>query len=245
MSIIKRNDYSLSGDYENESNIQSKDSKIIKSSLLSPLEETIVVGDSMSSSSNQDFSSPSSSDSFFDDTSDFSSSFDDHSFDSPSPTDQPQVEQQQPVNTMAEIQPYMDDLANAINGLKAARDQVIQSAESGLVNLALDVAAKVINKAVEMDQSIIKGVVEDTFNKISGSDRVTFKINPADMETFTSFQNYMENRLVGVDKISIQQDASIDQGGCMIETDLGFVDVTIKEKLNIITQAFKKVQSTL
>ena len=96
-----------------------------------------------------------------------------------------------------------------------------------------------------MDQSIIKGVVEDTFNKISGSDRVTFKINPADMETFSSFQNYIENRLVGVDKISIQQDASIDQGGCMIETDLGFVDVTIKEKLNIITQAFKKVQSTL
>ena len=39
--------------------------------------------------------------------------------------------------------------------------------------------------------------------------------------------------------------AEIAQGGCIIETDLGFVDVTLKEKFNIIAQTFKKVKSTL
>ena len=51
--------------------------------------------------------------------------------------------------------------------------------------------------------------------------------------------------MIGVEKISIQQDATIDQGGCIIETDLGFLDVTIREKLNIIAQTFKKVKLTL
>ena len=65
------------------------------------------------------------------------------------------------------------------------------------------------------------------------------------MDIFTDFQPYLETRLIGVEKITIQQDPTVDQGGCIIETDLGFVDVTIKEKLNIISQTFKKVKATL
>ena len=59
------------------------------------------------------------------------------------------------------------------------------------------------------------------------------------------FQPTIESRLIGVEKITIQQDSTIQQGGCIIETDLGFVDVTIQEKLNLITQTFKKLKSTL
>ncbi len=144
-----------------------------------------------------------------------------------------------------QLKAHVDDLMQAIEGLQQARDQVIQSAETQLVDLSLTIAEKIVHKKVEMDPSVIKDVVEDTFNKISGSDRITFKINPDDSEVFNEFQPYLETRLIGVEKITIQQDPTIDAGGCIIETDLGFVDVTIKEKLNIISQTFKKVKATL
>ena len=141
----------------------------------------------------------------------------------------------------AELADNFNELTTAITNLKAARDEVVQSAQSQLVDLALSIAEKVIHKKIESDSSIIQSVVEDTFNKISGSDRITFKINPADADAFNQFQPTLESRLIGVEKITVQQDGTVDQGGCLIETDLGFVDVTIREKMNLITQTLKKI----
>ena len=246
MAILKGNEYTLSADFQNESDSPNKDMKIIKSSLLQEITETVTIGEARSGSMDQYESSASTdmSPSFFDETPSQS-----NDFMTPESTEDvsPASVEQTPVDVppQEDVQPYIDDLVNAINGLKASRDQVLKDSQHGLVNLSLDIAQKIINKAVELDDSIIKGIVEDTFNKISGSDRVTFKVCAADLETFNKMQPYFESRLIGVDKITIQQDPSIDQGGCVIETDLGFVDVTIKEKLNIVAQAFKKVQATL
>jgi len=157
------------------------------------------------------------------------------------PTDESNIRQEIEAGLKANV----DDLVAAVNGLKKARDEVVQSSEAHLIDLSLSIAEKIVQKQIEMDPTVIKSVVEETFNKISGSDRITFKINPEDAAIFNDFQPYIESRLIGVDKIAIQQDGAIAQGGCIIETDLGFVDITIKEKLNIIAQTFKKVKATL
>ena len=68
---------------------------------------------------------------------------------------------------MLDLKSNIDDF-EAINGLKDARDQVIESAEDQLVELSLLVAEKIVQKQIEMDPLIIKSVVEDTLNKISG-----------------------------------------------------------------------------
>ena len=146
---------------------------------------------------------------------------------------------------MGELQGNFDELIDAISNLKNARDSVIESAQSQLIEMATLIAEKVIQKQIETDPTLINSVIEGTFDKISGSDRIIFKINPADSDAVTAFQPTIESRLVGVEKISIQQDSTIEPGGCIIETDLGFVDVTIQEKMNLIVQTFKKLKSTL
>lgn len=144
---------------------------------------------------------------------------------------------------MAEVQDHVDDLLGAISELKVARDSVIQSAESNIIELALLVAEKVIHKSVAADPTLIQTVMSDTFDKISGSDRIIFKVNPDDVEIVDAFQPTIQSRLVGVEKITIQSDPTIERGGCIIETDLGFIDVTIQEKLNLITQTFDKLNT--
>ena len=157
----------------------------------------------------------------------------------PTPTvDESQIREE----LRAELQGHFDDLTTAISNLKTARDEVIESSQSQIIDLALSIAEKVIHKQIESDAYVIQSVVEDTFNKISGSDRITFKINPADADAFNEFQPTIESRLIGVEKITVQQDGTVDQGGCIIETDLGFVDVTIREKMNLIAQTLKKIK---
>ena len=148
-------------------------------------------------------------------------------------------------DVMAELESHFNELIESINQLKVARDEVVASVQPQLIDMALLVAEKVIHKQIESDSTVIQSVVQETFDKISGSDRITFKINPEDAGIMAEFQPTIESRLVGVEKIVIQQDATIAKGGCVIETDLGFVDVTIQEKLNLITQTFKKIKASL
>jgi type III secretion protein L len=143
------------------------------------------------------------------------------------------------------LKEQMDSLMDAIQGLSQSRDEIIDSVKTDLVDLSLKIAEKVILTQVEQDTTIIKAVIEDTFNKIAGSDRVTFKVHPDDIPTLTEYLPYIESRLIGVQKVTLQPDAQVDRGGAIIETDLGFVDVTVKEKLNVIKQTFEKIKSTL
>ena len=47
--------------------------------------------------------------------------------------------------------------------------------------------------------------------------------------------------LDGVKSFSILEDANVEPGGCIIETNLGFVDARISTKLKAIEEALLKV----
>jgi flagellar biosynthesis/type III secretory pathway protein FliH len=248
MSLIKK--YDLDGNFDEQKKVPKHTGSIIKSPLVIPTDSSITAGQANA------FDGPStqSIDPFEDTSFDDFNSFDEPQVEESAPEPimaqptpaMPQVDESQiRQGIMADLQANFDELMAAVSNLKEARDSVIKSAESQLIEMALMIAEKVIEKKIESDPNLINSVIEDTFNKISGSDRITFKINPADADAVNDFQPTIESRLVGVEKITIQQDSTIQQGGCIIETDLGFVDVTIQEKLNLITQTFKKIKSTL
>ena len=247
MSLIKK--YDLDGNFDEQKKVSKYTGSIIKSPLVIATDSSITAGKANSS----DSSSTGNVDPFEDTSFDDFDRFDDPQVESESePTMAhstpvtPQVDESQIRQAvMADLQANFDELIAAVSNLKEARDSVIKSAESQLIEMALMIAEKVIEKKIESDPNLINSVIEDTLNKISGSDRITFKINPVDADVVNDFQPTIESRLIGVEKITIQQDSTIQQGGCIIETDLGFVDVTIQEKLNLITQTFKKLKSTL
>lgn len=241
MPIIK--DYHLEHDFEDANVPQKQSSTLLKASVLSPMDDVVTPSQFSTDISYRE----STEDVFVED----SFELDEDPVDvAPEPVvssvPQPTIDESKIRQEIeAGLKANVDELIAAINGLKKARDEVVQSSEGQLIDLSMTIAEKIVQKQIEMDPSVIKSVVEDTFNKISGSDRITFKINPEDVAIFNEFQPHIESRLIGVEKITIQQDGSIAQGGCIIETDLGFVDVTIKEKLNIIAQTFKKIKATL
>ena len=245
MSIIKK--FKLGGSSNPTTQSASKhEGNVLKSSRVIPTGMTVTPADTgelpTDSSAGSDFS-------FDNDLSSFDIDEPDTVPTSPEPVyvhQQPTVDESQVRSSiMSELQGNFDDLLDAISNLKKARDSVIESAQSQLIEMATLIAEKVIQKQIETDPTLINSVIEGTFDKISGSDRIIFKINPADSDAVTAFQPTIESRLVGVEKISIQQDSTIEPGGCIIETDLGFVDVTIQEKMNLIVQTFKKLKSTL
>ena len=46
----------------------------------------------------------------------------------------------------------------------------------------------------------------------------------------------------GVKSLSVVEDGTIEPGGCIIETNLGYVDARISTKVKSIEEAFKKAK---
>ena len=236
MPIIRN--YQLDQNFDDDNTPRKPSSNIIKSSTLRSADQIVTP-----SQFDQTDSTLMDEDTLFEDPfeiEDTSSYSEVPTLDTHKSTEEPSTNEQQ-----NELEETIKDLYQAINGLKKARDEVIRSTQDKLIDLSMAIAEKIVQKKIEIDPTVIQSVVEATFNKISGSDRITFRINPRDAQVFNEFQPQIESQLIGVEKINFQQDNTIDQGGCIIETDLGFLDVTIKEKLSIIAHAFRKIKSTL
>ena len=125
--------------------------------------------------------------------------------------------------------------------MQAARNGVIEQSQQHLVDFALVIAEKIIAKRIEMDPTVINDVVAAALEKVSGSDQVTFKVNPEDVETLNQFQSTIESKLAGLKKLVILPDPTIDRGGAVIDTNLGYIDVSIKEQLNLIARTLEKL----
>jgi hypothetical protein len=233
MSIIKR--HKIKEKTQSESNEVTRPKTIIKASTLKQFSKSV---------SPDEFSN----DIIFDDATEFPTLVDATPTHAP-PMDEPLPDINPPTAPVAtppnsELEAHFNELLTAINNLTTSRNELIQLSQSKMLDLSLAIAEKIVHKKIELDPTVIESVIEETFNKISGSDRVTFKINPEDSAIFKDFQSSIESRLIGVEKISIVHDDHIDRGGCIIETDLGFVDITIKEKFNIIAQTLHRLKSS-
>ena len=102
--------------------------------------------------------------------------------------------------------------------------------EKLVIETAFEVAKKVVQREISND-TIINENVRIAINKIMGANEVRLKLNPSDIDEMTEAS---KNLIHGssFNKIKIEPDARIEQGGCLIETEIGSVDARISTQLS-------------
>ena len=125
------------------------------------------------------------------------------------------------------------------------KEEVYQTVSGCIMDIAVEIAKKIINKEVEQDRettiSIIKGAVEE-INKTEN--KITLKVMPKDVEIVRDkvpeiFEgNYFEA------KVSVIPDMTIKEGGVIIETSNGLIDASIETQIAIIEKALKSTEDS-
>lgn len=139
---------------------------------------------------------------------------------------------------IARAQADIEELKSKFEDFYSYKDEVYDKVSGCIMDIALEIAKKIINKEVETDNevtlSIIKGAVEE-INKTEN--KITLKVMPKDVEIVRDkvpeifSGNYFEA------KISVVPDATIKEGGVIIETSNGLIDASIETQLAIIEKA--------
>lgn len=101
--------------------------------------------------------------------------------------------------------------------------------EKLVIETAFEVAKKVVQREIS-HETVINENVRIAINKIMGANEVRLKLNPADLDQLTEAS---KNLIHGssFNKIKIESDLRIEQGGCLIETEIGSVDARISTQL--------------
>ena len=111
------------------------------------------------------------------------------------------------------------------------RGEILDQTEQEIINLVLLIARKVIKVISESQRNVIISNVVQALRKVKGRGNIIIRVNVADLKLSTEHTKDFINLVEGAASLQIVEDTTIDEGGCIIETDFGEIDARISSQL--------------
>jgi len=135
-----------------------------------------------------------------------------------------------------EVERLIGRIRVIVNKIIERRNDIIEGAETQIINLVLLVAKKVIKVISENQKNVVINNVLQGLRKLKTRGDVIVRVNMADLKiTSERVQDFLK-QVENVSAISVMEDTTVDKGGCIIETDFGQVDARISSQLNEIEE---------
>ena len=122
-------------------------------------------------------------------------------------------------------------LTQTLEELGTLREQMIHKTERQVVQLALAIAARILHREVAIDHELLVAMARVALDRLGDRSSATIRLNPQD------FAAAGVDRLVSKASVQIVADASVNRGGCRVESDFGLIDVAMAAQLAEITTA--------
>ena len=136
----------------------------------------------------------------------------------------------------AEVERLIDRTHTILNKSIEKRIEIIDEAESQLIDLVLQISRKVIKVISENQKNVVINNVVQALRKMKSRGDVAIKVNLADLEITTEHTQDFLRMVENVKSITVLEDSSVDKGGCIIETDFGQIDARISSQLKEIEE---------
>ncbi len=125
--------------------------------------------------------------------------------------------------------------AELIEGVARQRDRFLGAVEHEVVELALAVAARILRREAQMDPLLLTGAVRVALGQLSRSTKVKLLVPASELDLWAEAMALLPNLAL---KPAVVAGAGMRLGDCMIETELGSVDLGIRSQLGEIERGF-------
>jgi flagellar assembly protein FliH len=115
------------------------------------------------------------------------------------------------------------------------REQYLLEVEREVVKLALAIAQRILRREAQMDPLLLTGAVRVALGQLSKSTRVRLRVPPADLDLWSDAMAHIPNL---VSRPEVVSGEGMLAGQCVLETEIGSVDLGIRSQLDEIEQGF-------
>lgn len=133
-----------------------------------------------------------------------------------------------------DMEKFRSELACFMN----SRNEVFEYIAPDILEISVDIAKKIIKKEVESDPQVLINTIVDVLKTVSKSEpKINIRVKPQAVQFIKDTIPNITYQY-GIDaKINIVSDPSIEEGGCVFQTNNGIVDASIDTQLEIIKKA--------
>jgi len=124
-------------------------------------------------------------------------------------------------------------LAQTVEELGALRGDMIRKSERQLVQLALAIANRVIQREISLDRELLVAMARVALDRLGDVSSATIRLHPEDFMATTSARG----DALSTELVRVVADPSVQRGGCLVESDFGLVDLSVTAQVTEIANA--------
>lgn len=143
------------------------------------------------------------------------------------------------------ISDYSKDIDNRIKDLIDSKKEVILDSEESIIDLIFTIVNKIVHHEISIDKQIIIDVVKNALPAIDAATNIEIIAHPDDIKTLKKFENLWMALTMKRDNVSYVEKDNIQQGGLLISTNLGTVDVQLETVLENLKKSILDHQKTV
>ena len=135
-----------------------------------------------------------------------------------------------------DIENFKHELTNFMN----ARNDVFEYIAPDILEISVNIAKTIIKKEFDSDPQVLINTIVDVLKTVSKNEpKITIKIRPQSVQFIKDTIPNITYQYGIESKINIVADPSIEDGGCVLETNNGIVDASIDTQIEIIKKALE------
>ena len=138
----------------------------------------------------------------------------------------------------SDIEKFKTDIGNFMGATK----EVFEYIAPDILEISIDVAKKIIKKEVETDPQVLIDTIIDVLKTVSKNEpKINIRVRPQAAQFIKDTLPTVTYQYGIEAKINIISDPSIEDGGCVFQTNNGIVDASIDTQLEIIKKALEGI----
>lgn len=125
--------------------------------------------------------------------------------------------------------------AALVESFAQARDRYLHTVEHEVVKLALAIAARILRREAQMDPLLLAGAVRVALGQLSASTEVRLFVPGGEIDLWTEALALVPNLAL---RLQVLPGEGMRLGDCLIETEMGSVDLGVRAQLSEIERGF-------
>lgn len=138
-----------------------------------------------------------------------------------------------------QVEQLRSNLADALAEFQRERHEYYVHVEGEVVQLALAIARKILHREANVDPLLLAGMVRVLLERMEQSSKITVRVSPSEVSEFRAFFA----RHVPDKQPDVIEDAELQTGHCIVQTELGTTEVGPEIQLKEIAQGLLDLQA--
>lgn len=136
------------------------------------------------------------------------------------------------------------ELDQLVDDINRQHERFLSEAEPQLAQLALMIAAKVIEREVVLAGDVAVSIARACIRRIKERRWLRIHVNPESIESIRAAREEILAQTGTDTRLEVTEDPRVDPGGCMIESPSGLMDARIQTRIGILQEALEDVLSS-